>query len=104
VLVVGLPLLAWRLGGRRFWGRSRPGAESDPWRDRMRRFGLTPVEAAQVESGMTGGAELRDDRLRRAAVTLAKEEIERRRVRSRSARRALAVVLWPSGSWSPSPR
>jgi hypothetical protein len=71
VLVIGVPLLVWWVGGRRFWGRLRPGADPDPWGDRMRRFGLTPGEAAQVESAVAWGVELHDDRLRRAAVTLA---------------------------------
>jgi hypothetical protein len=41
VIALGLPLLAWWLGDRRFWSRLRPGAEPDPWADAMRQFGLT---------------------------------------------------------------
>ncbi|MGY1696227.1 hypothetical protein ACI780_15075 [Geodermatophilus sp. SYSU D00814] len=55
VLLVGLPLLASWLGGRRFWGRLRPGAEPDPYRELVRRHGLRLAEAAQVEGAATWG-------------------------------------------------
>lgn len=61
-ILLGLPLLAWWLGGRRFWARLRPGAEPHPWGDAMRRLGLTPREAAQVESAVAWGRRLVDSR------------------------------------------
>jgi hypothetical protein len=96
VLVMGVPLLVWWVGGRLFWGRLRPGADPDPWGDRMRRFGLTPGEAAQVESAVAWGVELHDDRLRRAAVTLAEEQLE-----DGASAHARLAGPWPSGWWSP---
>ena len=68
LLLVGLPLAAWWLGGRRFWGRLRPGSEPDPYRELVRRHGLSPTEAAQVEGAVTWGRELQDPRLRAAVV------------------------------------
>jgi hypothetical protein len=75
-VLLGLPLLAWWLGGRSFWTRLRPRAEPDPWGDAMRRFGLTPSEAAQVESAVNWGRRLDDARLRRAAVAWAQQRID----------------------------
>ncbi|MGY2085302.1 hypothetical protein [Blastococcus sp. SYSU DS0539] len=94
-ILLGLPLLAWWVGSRRVWSRLRPGADPDPWGDAMRQFGLTPQETAQVESAVTWGRRLDDERLRRAAVQWARQLVEqaeaRRRIRSRSGR--LAVLL-----------
>jgi hypothetical protein len=106
-ILLGLPLLAWGVGSRRVWSRLRPGADPDPWGDAMRRFGLTPQETAQVESAVTWGRRLDDERLRRVAVQWARQLIEqaeaRRRIRSRSGRLAvllgLIVVLAAGISW-----
>ena len=68
VLLVGLPLTAWWLGGRRFWNRLEPGSEPDRYRELVRRHALRPTEAAEVESAVTWGRELQDPRLRAAAV------------------------------------
>jgi hypothetical protein len=83
VIAVGLPLLAWWLGGRPFWSRLRPGAEPDPWGDAVRRFGLTPPEAAQVESAVNWGRRLDDARLRPAAVAWAQQRIDEQKARQR---------------------
>jgi hypothetical protein len=53
VLVLAVPVLAFWLGGRRFWGRLSPGAEADPWRETMHRLGLSPQEMAKVEAAGT---------------------------------------------------
>ncbi len=94
-ILLGLPLLAWWLGNRRFWSRLRPGAEPDPRGDAMRRFGLTPQEAALVESAVTWGSRLEDERLRPAAVAWAERLVEqteaRRRVRSPWGRAAVLL-------------
>jgi hypothetical protein len=94
-ILLGLPLLAWWVGSSRVWSRLHPGADPDPWGDAMRQFGLTPQETAQVESAVTWGRRVDDERLRRAAVQWARQLIEqaetRRRIRSRSGR--LAVLL-----------
>ena len=85
-ILLGLPLLVWWMGSRRMWSRLRLGAGPDPWGDAMRQFGLTPQEMAQVESAVTWGRRLDDERLRRVAVQPARQlirEVEARR-RSRS--------------------
>jgi hypothetical protein len=94
-ILLGLPLLAWWSGNRRFWSRLRPGADPDPWGDAMRRFGLTPQETAQVESAVTWRRRLDDERLRQAAVLWAQQLIEqteaRRRIRSSWGRAAVLL-------------
>jgi hypothetical protein len=96
-ILLGLPLLAWWVGSRRVWSRLRPRADPDPWGDAMRRFGLTPQETAQVESAVTWGRRLDDERLRPAAVEWARQLIEqtesRRRIHSRSGRLAVLLAL-----------
>ena len=72
---LGLPLLAWWIGGRRLWSRLRPGRESDPWGDTVRRHGLRPAEVARVRQAVTSGQELPDPRLRAAAVDWAEQEL-----------------------------
>jgi hypothetical protein len=97
VILLGLPLLAWWLGNRGFWSRLRPGADPDPWGDAMRRSGLTPQETAQVESAVTWGRRMEDERLRRAAVAWTRHLIEqaaaRRRIRSQWGRAAVLLGL-----------
>jgi hypothetical protein len=68
VLIIGLPLLAWWLGGRRFWARQEA---RDPAVEIMRRHGLTTAEAARVVAAVPRGSELEDPRMRAAAVELA---------------------------------
>lgn len=75
LILIGLPLLAWWIGGRRFWGRLRPGAPRDPWGDLMREHRLTGGEMAQVSSAVAGGRRLDDERLRRAAVEMAQSSL-----------------------------
>ena len=93
VLLLGVPLAAWWLGGCRFWSRLRPRSTPDPWGDAMHRFGLTPGEMARVESAVVWGVQLDGERLRRAAVALGREELARRRFRSPRTRRAFGLVL-----------
>jgi hypothetical protein len=96
-ILIALPLLAFWLGGRRFWSRLTPRAGRDPFREAMHRYHLTPQETAQVESAVSWGRALRDERLRRAAVTWAQELLDeqraRRRIRSLAARRGLGVAM-----------
>jgi Flp pilus assembly protein TadB len=100
LLVLGLPLLAWWVAGRRFWARLRPGAESDPWRDAVRRHGLSAAEAARLAREVPRGSAFEDPRLRRAAVdwaeTLLAQEPPRPRTRRGRVLTALFVV-WATG-------
>ena len=96
LIAVGLPLLAWWVGGRRVWNRLRPGAEPDPWRDAVRRHGLSAAEAAGLAREVTRGHEFDDPRLRRAAVdwagTLLAQETPRPRTAVGRALVGLAIV------------
>lgn len=75
LILIGLPLAAWWVGGRRFWGRLRPGAPRDPWGDLMREYRLTGGEMAEVSSALNRGRRLDDERLRRAAVAMAEASL-----------------------------
>ncbi|MGY5883185.1 hypothetical protein [Modestobacter lacusdianchii] len=71
LILVGLPLLAWWVGGRRFWNRLTPGRGPDPWGDFVRSHRLSTSEAMKVQNAVSKGTALDDERLRRAAVDLA---------------------------------
>lgn len=77
LLLLGLPLLAWWLGGRRFWGRLESRSAEYEGAAVMRRHGLTGTEAAQVVDAVTGGRALEDPRQRAAAVELAQLTLDR---------------------------
>lgn len=95
VIAVGLPVFAWWIAGRPYWSRLRPGAEPDPWRELVRRHGLSAREAARIATDVPRGVRLPDPRLRRAAVDWARSLIEQeQRVRlPRDPRARPAVVL-----------
>lgn len=98
LILVGLPLLAWWIGGRSVWGRLKPGRGADPYGDFVRRHRLTAAEQSRVESAVTRGRALDDERLRAAAVDLARESMVRLDVLGRGSRAQriifLLVVLW----------
>lgn len=75
VLVLGVPLAAVWLGGRRFWSRLRPGREPDPYGDLVRHHGLTPAEAVRLSREVPQGTRYDDDRLRRAAIDMAEMQL-----------------------------
>ena len=83
VLLVGVSLLAWSLGGQRFWRRFPSTSEPDALREMARRHGLSLDEVARVEDAVAWGRELTDPRLRAAVVdrgqALEREAAERRR-------------------------
>jgi hypothetical protein len=76
VIAVGLPLVGWWLGGRRFWSRLRPGRVKDPLGHLLREHGLAGADAARVLTAVHQGGRLEDPRLRRAVVDLARLELE----------------------------
>jgi hypothetical protein len=66
-ILVGLPLLAWWIGGRNVWNRLRPSTAGDPWFQLVRGHGLTGAEASRVIAAVSSGRALDGERLRRAA-------------------------------------
>ena len=94
LLVLGVPLLAWWVGGRRFWGRLRPGAEADPWRDAVRRHRLSAAEAARLAREVPRGSTFDDPRLRRAAVDWAETLLAQESPRPRTRRGRVLAALF----------
>ena len=96
LILVGLPLFAWWVGGRATWGRLKPNVEPDLYREMVRRHGLHPAEIAQVESAVTWGRELREERLRAAVVEWAQlhQATERQRRDRRPALRTGALLVF----------
>lgn len=98
-LLVGLPLLAWWVGGRHFWGRLQPGAEADSWGDYVRRHRLTAAEQIRIKSAVSRGQALDDERLRLAAVDLAEQTRDQLRLTWRSGSRLHRVVVLLAVVW-----
>ncbi|SFT55553.1 hypothetical protein SAMN05660657_01494 [Geodermatophilus amargosae] len=97
LLLVGLPLLAFWLGGRRSWSRLRPGRGADPWGDLVRAHGLSAGEAAAVSTAVARGRRLDDERLRRAAVAHARQALSG--LQWREATRGQRVLLVLVAVW-----
>jgi hypothetical protein len=93
VLLVGVPVAAWWLGGRRFWSRLKPGADPDPYGDLVRRYGLSPAEAARLSAEVARGIGYDDDRLRRAALDMARTQLEQRLIPEGASRTHRVVVI-----------
>lgn len=83
LLLVGLPLLAWWLGSRRFWARrdERGLRQVDLRQEMRRRHGLSSADATLVEDAVNGGRELDDERLRAVTVEWAGQALEAMRGR-----------------------
>jgi protein-S-isoprenylcysteine O-methyltransferase Ste14 len=92
-IAVGLPLLAWWVGGRSFWDRLKPGAGHDDWYAFVREHRLTVNEAAEVSSAVARGQALEDPRLRRLAVARAESALARQFPTKRRARWILGALL-----------
>jgi hypothetical protein len=99
LILVGLPLLAWWIGGRSVWGRLKPGRGPDPWGDFVRRHRLTPAEQTQVSSAVNRGRPLDGERLRAAAVDLARESLTQLDVGGRGGSRAQRIVFLLAVVW-----
>jgi hypothetical protein len=101
VIAVGLPLAAFWVGGRRFWGRLRGRSYAGErqgvlYRDMVRKHHLRPAEIAQVEGAVTWGRRLEDPRLRLAVVDWAqalRADADIRRAAHPRRRRLLLVLL-----------
>ncbi len=93
LLLVGLPLLAFWIGGRSGWSRLRPGRGPDPWGDVVRAHGLSAGEAARVQTAVSQGQRLDDERLRRAAADLAGAALSGLRWRETGRGRRVLLVL-----------
>ena len=68
VIAVGLPFLAWWVGGRRFWGRLQPAPVRFAPAELRARHRLTVLELIEVQRAAGAGQALDDPRLRAAAV------------------------------------
>ena len=96
VLLVGLPLLAWRVSRWQRWSDLRPGAGDDPWVDVQRRHHITPLEMQQAMAYL-GSREQRwrlpieDPVLRAVVVDWETWELER--AEARAARRGVLGLL-----------
>jgi hypothetical protein len=77
VLLVGLPLLFWWIGGRRTWSRldARGLAAGRLSQEAVARHGLRGGEVDEVRTAMAQGRALDDPRLRAAVVDWAGEEL-----------------------------
>jgi hypothetical protein len=92
VIALGLPLFAWWVGGRRFWGNLRGAVPRDVQGEMVRKHGLRPADLPVLQRALARGQQV-EPRLRPAAVDWARtslEELQRRRSR---ARRVTEVVL-----------
>jgi hypothetical protein len=100
LLLVGLPLLAWWVGGQRPWGRLPAVAETDPWDDFVRWHRLSAGEQVRVQEAVTRGRALDGDRLRAAAVELAEDVAARRRLSWPGSSRLQRALLLLIATWS----
>ncbi|WP_089306703.1 hypothetical protein [Geodermatophilus pulveris] len=99
VLAVGLPLLAVWVARRPLRSRLRPDAEPDPWRDPVRRHGLSAGDASRIAEDVPRGRRLPDPRLRPVAAEWARELLERERPRLPRDPRTHGVVVVLLAVW-----
>lgn len=74
---VGLPLVAWWVGGRRVWSRSdeRARRAQDEQRAWLARHGLSSADLAALHEAVGRGRALEEPRLRVAATELARQQL-----------------------------
>jgi hypothetical protein len=101
LILVGLPLLAWWLGGRKRWatidarGRDQMKAEHD-W---MRSHRLDHREVAEVDRAVAWGRAVEDVRLRAAVVERARMVQDAERAWQESRPRLHAAMRWLGIIW-----
>ena len=102
LILVGLPLFAFWLGGRRSWSRVEALHQDamQQERDWTARHRLTHVEAAAVQRAILWGRGLDDPRLRAAVVDRVRTDSAARRVWEDRHPRSAAVVRWVSALWA----
>lgn len=99
LLVVGLPLLVWRLGRQGVWARLRTRMDADPANELLRRHGLDGREAAAVTGAVERGRKLEDPALRRAAVDLARLSLAREDPRRQRPSTGQLIVVVLASVW-----
>lgn len=112
LIAVGLPLLAWWVGGRGFWGRLRPTPVRLVPSELRARYRLTVLELTEVHRAAAEGRALTDPRLRAATAEHARRTLARLQRRWPDVLMVLGAVLlialiavmvvWGDGSsWNP---
>jgi hypothetical protein len=97
LIAIGLPVVAWWIGGQRFRGRLAGPAPTDLHGEMVRRHRLTAGEIAQVQQAMVRGRRLDDARLRAAVVDwarAARQQMDDARRRHPWRRR---ILVWSVG-------
>jgi hypothetical protein len=97
LLVLGVPLLAWWIGGRRFWGRLEVRGGQDPASAILRRYGLTGGQASTVSTAVMRGRALDEPRQCAAAVELAQlmlDQLFPTWEHASTGRRAVRILAW----------
>lgn len=101
LILVGFPLFAWWLGGRRRWARvdARGRDQMQAEREWMRRHRLDHRELAEIGRALTRGRAVDDDRLRAAVVERARTLQDAERAWQESHPRFTTAMRWISAVW-----
>jgi len=102
LLVLGLPLFAFWVGGRRSWSRIENLHQDamQQHRDWTTRHGLSPADVAVVEKAVVWGRALDDPRLRAAAVDRVRTVLATRRTWQERHPRWTVLTRWLTGLWA----
>jgi hypothetical protein len=102
LLVLGLPLFAFWVGGRRSWVRIEALHQDAMQQDRdwTTRHRLSPADAAAVQKAVVWGRALDDPRLRAAAVDRLRTDLAARRTWQERHPRWTGIARWLAGLWA----